>query len=126
MPKVVSKNLPWLSRPAPGYALFDAAQSSTTNVSAQRSAGLSANPDDSEYVGPQKLLARRGTEVFNVVGKQLRWADLSTLKSNWEDQGQSFGNSARQSIRQSPDDDNSHRVSLKCAHGISDTLANGW
>ena len=36
--------------------------------------------------GPKKLVASRGTEVFAVVGKQIRWADLASVKSAWDQQ----------------------------------------
>jgi nucleoporin NUP82 len=41
---------------------------------------------DQPYYGPYRLLARRGTEVFVVVGNQIRWTDLRMLKNDWEEQ----------------------------------------
>lgn len=34
--------------------------------------------------GPRRTIARRGTEVFIAVGKEIRWADLVYLKEAWE------------------------------------------
>ena len=34
--------------------------------------------------GPRRTIARRGTEVFVANGREIRWADLVTMKDNWE------------------------------------------
>lgn len=34
--------------------------------------------------GPRRTIARRGTEIFTAVGKEIRWADLVYLKEAWE------------------------------------------
>ncbi len=39
--------------------------------------------------GPRRPIARRGTEVFIAVGKEIRWADLVYLKTSWEDKQES-------------------------------------
>ncbi|KAI9711539.1 MAG: hypothetical protein M1820_002103 [Bogoriella megaspora] len=76
MPRVISYTPAWLSRPAPGFDLF--------NAPTKTQAPTTSSPN--EYRGPNKTLARRGREVFTVVGNELRWADLGHLKDEWEEQ----------------------------------------
>ncbi|KAL8692910.1 MAG: hypothetical protein Q9218_002168 [Villophora microphyllina] len=85
MPRVLSYTPPWLSRPSPGFDLF----ASTKNLSSPntpRSSRTQANgiKRGEEYLGPQRTIARRGTEVFVVVDNQIRWSDLSLLKDDFE------------------------------------------
>ncbi|EER24102.1 hypothetical protein CPC735_054720 [Coccidioides posadasii C735 delta SOWgp] len=74
MPRVVDYAPAWLSRPSPGATFFS---SSNSNKYAER--------DTESYFGPIKILARRGTEVFAVVDNQIRWANLSLLKDQWQE-----------------------------------------
>ena len=37
-------------------------------------------------VGPNRTIARRGTEIFVAAGKQIRWTDLVSLKDDFEGQ----------------------------------------
>ena len=78
MPKVLAYTPEWLSRNNPGFQVFSDAQ--------PRQAQAQANDSTHDYVGPNKTIARRGTEIFTVVGKQIRWTDLSILKENFEEQ----------------------------------------
>lgn len=66
MPKVLSRTPAWLSRPKPGFELFQPKQTDTKT--------------QQKYEGPRRTIAHRGSEVFVAVGKELRWADLSLLK----------------------------------------------
>lgn len=83
MPKIISYTPSWLSRPNPGFRVFD-------NPKAQRLAqdeeDIVGNGDTNhdEHVGPNRTIARRGAEVFVVVGTHIRWADLSLLKEGSE------------------------------------------
>lgn len=70
MPKVLARDLAWLSRPTPGFQLFQ----SDSQVKAQESPWT-------QYQGPLRKVAHKGTEVFVAVGNELRWADLQQLKS---------------------------------------------
>lgn len=88
MPKIISYTPPWLSRPALGSQAF-------TNFSehedspAKSSSGLGSPARQNThqpYDGPHRLLARRGNEIFVVVGNQIRWLDLHMLKNDWEEQ----------------------------------------
>ncbi|EXJ82689.1 hypothetical protein A1O3_06503 [Capronia epimyces CBS 606.96] len=107
MPKVVGYTPPWLSRPSPGARLFtDPAPQSPTSPS-KRSSYLST-PSSTQYQGPRRLVASRGTEVFTVVGNKIRWADLATVRDEWEENTQSGSNRfgpARTGAVQSTEDD---------------------
>ncbi|MCJ1354468.1 MAG: hypothetical protein MMC33_004457 [Icmadophila ericetorum] len=77
MPKILEYTPDWLSRPSPGFKLFSSSKQKQ-----------SLNPLDSkrkndDYDGPNRMIARRGTEVFVVVDDSIRWADLGTLKDSW-------------------------------------------
>ncbi|KAL3467242.1 hypothetical protein BJX64DRAFT_192606 [Aspergillus heterothallicus] len=76
MPKVISYTPPWLSRPSPGASLF----ASTTH----KDPTSLKNPKDYKYDGPTRTLAKRGNEVFTVVDNQIRWANLTRLKDEWQ------------------------------------------
>ena len=78
MPKIKSYAPAWVNEPAPGHKLF--AMSSDD-------AGLPAPvafARRSSRAGPRRTIARRGTEVFVAVGKQIRWGDLAYLKDKWD------------------------------------------
>lgn len=77
MPKIKSYVPSWLNEPAPGHKLFAPA----TDDARQPTAPLySPRPKP----GPRRTIARRGTEVFVAVGKQIRWGNLVHLKECWE------------------------------------------
>lgn len=71
MPRIKSYTAPWLAQ-GPGQRLFASAADTT-----------SAGPKRHDPAGPRRTIARRGTEVFVAIGKELRWADLAYLKENW-------------------------------------------
>ncbi|KAI9852256.1 MAG: hypothetical protein M1838_001298 [Thelocarpon superellum] len=77
MPKILSSTPAWLCRPSPGHELF-APPSSRGRPSALKAPAA----------GPRRTLARRGTEVFVAVGTQIRWADLASLKNDWEEKAE--------------------------------------
>lgn len=74
MAKVTAYTPAWLSRPAPGHKLF---QPSQEDLSA------SFLPKSKSRPGPRRTIARRGTEVFVAVGREIRWGDLVYLKDSW-------------------------------------------
>ncbi|KAL8947530.1 MAG: hypothetical protein Q9222_006205, partial [Ikaeria aurantiellina] len=85
MPKILNYTPPWLSRPSPGFDLFDSAEKPTPaarhpSVNSQSNGTYNGQ----ESPGPRKTIAHRGTEVFLVVDNKIRWADLSLLKDDWE------------------------------------------
>ncbi|KAI9670038.1 MAG: hypothetical protein M1817_004518 [Caeruleum heppii] len=90
MPKILSQTPAWLSRPSPGFNLFSSAAptpSSTPAVKLEHPPSSTKSPRDNVTVskGPCRILARRGTEIFVVVDNQIRWADLTTVKRDWEE-----------------------------------------
>ena len=89
MPKIKSYTPGWLSRPSPGFQVFNAAPSPSASTQSVRHGSLpyqngDANGDD--HAGPNRTIARRGTEAFVVVENQIRWTDLTLLKDGFEEQ----------------------------------------
>ncbi|TGO33310.1 hypothetical protein BHYA_0253g00070 [Botrytis hyacinthi] len=81
MPQVLGYTPTWLSKPNPGHEIFTA---KPTGI--QTAPGASYNPNEKKTnkLGPKRTIARRGTEIFIAVGKEIRWADLVYLKETWE------------------------------------------
>lgn len=79
MPRIKSFAPGWLNHPAPGHNLF----ALTPEDNAQPASVLFKKTKP----GPRRTIARRGTEIFVAVGKQIRWGDLALLKENWDSQG---------------------------------------
>jgi hypothetical protein len=77
MPKIKSFAPSWLNEPSPGHKLF-AQSSDDARLSMTLPYGKKPKP------GPRRTIARRDTEVFVAVGKQIRWGDLAYLKESWE------------------------------------------
>jgi nucleoporin NUP82 len=76
MPKIKSFAPSWLNEPSKGYKLFELP-------------GDDVRPPTGLYnkkakPGPRRTIARRGTEIFVAVGKQIRWGDLALLRNFWE------------------------------------------
>ncbi|PMD40443.1 hypothetical protein L207DRAFT_565900 [Hyaloscypha variabilis F] len=82
MPKVISYTPAWLSKPNPGHEIFT---TKTMGAPTASSNGSTASSKRAAKPGPRRTIARRGTEVFIAVGKEIRWADLVYLKEAWED-----------------------------------------
>jgi nucleoporin NUP82 len=83
MPRTLGRTPEWLTHPSPGHQLF--AESSKASNGHGRN-GQSA------YTGPLKKIAKgRGTEVFVASGNELRWADLQSLKDDFELDGEPQG-----------------------------------
>jgi nucleoporin NUP82 len=81
MPQILGYTPTWLSKPNPGHEIFTAGPTSSQTSSGN---GYSSNNRKSNNLGPRRTIARRGTEVFIAVGKEIRWADLVYLKETWE------------------------------------------
>jgi nucleoporin NUP82 len=84
MPRVLGRTPEWLIHPSPGHQLF--AESSNALKSDGRNG-------ESAYTGPLRKIAKgRGTEVFVASGNELRWADLQSLKDDFEsEEGETQG-----------------------------------
>ncbi|KAK1599022.1 nuclear pore complex protein An-Nup82 [Colletotrichum navitas] len=79
MPKVKSYSAPWLSH-GPGHQLFAPSSDAASKALSVPSPYMSKKK---KAPGPRRTIARRGTEVFVAVGKELRWGDLAYLKEKW-------------------------------------------
>ncbi|KAJ4153360.1 hypothetical protein LMH87_009850 [Akanthomyces muscarius] len=79
MPKVKCYSAAWLSKNAPGHQLFE------PTPEAVRSRALTSPYASKKKtaLGPRRTIARRGTEVFVAVGKEIRWGDLAYIKDRW-------------------------------------------
>jgi hypothetical protein len=85
MPKVKSYSAPWLAKGSPGSRLFE------SSPDALRSRAFSPGyPTKKKAVpGPRRTIAKRGSEIFVAVGKEIRWADLVYQKDSYASRQQS-------------------------------------
>ncbi len=127
MPKILSYTPAWIARPSPGSQIFSGPPSATSSASpSKRSSQLSYPIGDKaagNNQGRRSLIASRGTEIFTAVGNKIRWADLSTLKDDWEEQ--KGAGKLHKSIEQSdrPDAESApYRVRCTNALRIRETL----
>ncbi|KAI1433117.1 hypothetical protein GGR50DRAFT_538739 [Xylaria sp. CBS 124048] len=114
MPKIRAYTPAWLSSPSPGHDLF------TPNPTDFRNTSSYATTADST-TGPRRTLARRGTEVFIAVGKEIRWADLVYLKEKWQEKAARGGAGVRVKREDDDiDDDDLIKQSVEdgCAEGF--------
>lgn len=82
MPTVSSHTPAWLARPSTGFQLFQPGEKSRTTNALSNGAGKKV-----EHRGPRRTIAHRGTEIFFVVGNEIRWSDLVLLKDGGDEQG---------------------------------------
>lgn len=75
MINITSNSLPWLVKPSTGYDLFSKPPEKPTTYP------YLPSDDDSESVGPKRIIANRGTEIFVGKGNEVRCADLQDLKA---------------------------------------------
>lgn len=83
--KIAEYTPAWLMKPNPGHSLFSGAPAKASSSFTTQSNGSSSVTAKSAKPGPRRTIARRGTEVFIAVGKEIRWADLVYLKEAYED-----------------------------------------
>ncbi|KAH7144001.1 hypothetical protein EDB81DRAFT_514697 [Dactylonectria macrodidyma] len=79
MPKVKSYSAAWLSNNSPGHRLFEPSAESIGS----RSLEPAYVAKKRAIAGPRRTIARRGTEVFVAVGREIHWGDLAYLKDGW-------------------------------------------
>lgn len=84
MPRIIDYNPPWLSASSPSSQLFNTSNAASPSVQPTRKGSLQRE-NSNIYEGPLKTIAHRGTEVFLVAGKNIRWSDLSLLKTEFEE-----------------------------------------
>lgn len=78
MPKVISYTPDWLSGNSPAQGIFSPTESQRGSLQA-----LSEAAKRKSRSGPRRVIARRGTEIFVAVGKEIRWGDLVQLKEDF-------------------------------------------
>ncbi|KAL6359443.1 hypothetical protein LRP88_06864 [Fusarium phalaenopsidis] len=78
MPKVKSFSAAWLSSNTPGHRLFEPSEASRS-----RALEVGYSSRKKPIPGPRRTIARRGTEIFVAVGREIRWGDLAYLKDEW-------------------------------------------
>jgi nucleoporin NUP82 len=109
MPKVISYTPAWLSKPAPSYEIFTP---STTEAPIDQATLFNAHRESTKRKGkpgPTRTIARRGTEVFVAVGKEIKWGDLVFLKESWEaKQSRQRERSRREMHEEAKDDGEGH------------------
>lgn len=82
MPKIRAFTPSWLSTDSSdGRGLFSASSSRGASLAAT----AHASPKEQQTMpGPRRTVARRGTEVFVANGREIRWADLVSMKGAWD------------------------------------------
>ncbi|KAK1239128.1 hypothetical protein MKX08_006189 [Trichoderma sp. CBMAI-0020] len=113
MPKVKHYSAAWLSKNAPGNQLFEPSADSL------RSKALSSPSKKKQTPGPRRNIARRGTEVFVAVGKEIRWGDLVYLKEEWMEKQSRRRRSSSARVKQ--EDDTLQSIELEPSE-----MAAGW
>ncbi|TVY48446.1 Nucleoporin [Lachnellula occidentalis] len=83
MPQVISYTPAWLGKGTPGYDIFTGAPGKSAGTYTASSNGSSTTKKKNVKPGPRRTIARRGTEIFTAVGREIRWADLAYLKEAW-------------------------------------------
>ena len=78
MPGVLKYTPAWLSRPSPGFEVF-------ASKAPPKLSNTEAKQKNEKPFGPQRTIARRGTEVFVAVGNELRWTDMVLLKERYDE-----------------------------------------
>ncbi|KAF4591618.1 WD40 repeat-like-containing domain protein [Ophiocordyceps camponoti-floridani] len=86
MPKVKQYSAAWLSGNAPGRQLFEPSADSIRYRALSPSFASKKQQQQQQQQqsgGPRRTIARRGTEIFVAVGREIRWADLIYLRDDW-------------------------------------------
>lgn len=116
MPKITSYTPAWLSKPNPGHEIFTAKSTKTRNTHEPSFHGQIETSKKNAKPGPRRTIARRGTEVFIAVGKEIRWADLVYLKEVWEDKlYRDKGHNSKEDVEDQCDEDNAQGYRV-CIH----------
>jgi hypothetical protein len=101
MPKILTRDPAWLATGTPGFDLFQG-----------NSSTKSKRVVETQYEGPQRKIAHRGTEVFVAVGNELRWSEVGLLKDAADDNARKSGRGVQQEER--GENETGYRVS--CCH----------
>ncbi|KAG9746719.1 hypothetical protein KCU59_g4849, partial [Aureobasidium melanogenum] len=79
MVRVIGHTPSWLSAPSPGFNLFQ------RNADTKAPSALRNSSNKADSPGPARTIAHRGTEIFVLVGNEIRWSDLVSLKDADQD-----------------------------------------
>lgn len=71
MPNILARQPKWLDRNTPAYNFFQSAENQQTKQDGE---------EDVNRDAPSRKIAHRGSEIFAVVGNEVRWSHLSLLK----------------------------------------------
>ena len=118
MPRIIHYTPGWLCRPSPGFEVFNTSQSKSRQLGSGSTNQQPNGADGSDYFGPNRTIAKRGTEVFIASGRQIRWTDLVSIKSDFEDQSRTPSKKPKLTTEAKPKEDNegpedlSYRVKL--------------
>ncbi|KEQ67506.1 uncharacterized protein M437DRAFT_37475 [Aureobasidium melanogenum CBS 110374] len=82
MARVIGHTPSWLSAPSPGFNLFQ------RNADTKAPSALRNSSTKTDSAGPTRTIAHRGTEIFVLVGNDIRWSDLVSLKDAEQDNNQ--------------------------------------
>ena len=81
MPRVLNYTPAWLSRSGPGFGLFADVRDQAIP---QKNGSKNGHAKSDQRIGQRRTVAHRGSEVFVATGNLIRWADLATMKYEWE------------------------------------------
>ena len=95
MPKIIDYTPPWLSQPSRGFDVFTPTEPGGLRGTEVNGTYTYGNASPEPYLGPKRLLAQRGTEIFAAVGNKIRWSDLCMLKEDYEAERNSRANARR-------------------------------
>jgi nucleoporin NUP82 len=104
MPKIIGYTPAWLSE-RPGHDIFSGTQDTLRGGLPSTLKSVGEGKSNATKPGPKRTIARRGTEVFVAVGKEIRWADLVHLKEDWED-NQASRPKGKKSVRDEDTEEN--------------------
>ncbi|KAI9799951.1 MAG: hypothetical protein M1825_004322 [Sarcosagium campestre] len=130
MPKILSSSPGWLAPDSPAAKLFSASAPSRGKTDSpkwryprQSSNASRVEAGVSAEVGPRRVIAHRGTEIFVAERTLLKWADLVNLKTKAEERDlpRRRKGSAVQDDEASPDD--ASKVSYRILkHPVSEDI----
>lgn len=112
MPKIRSFTPSWLSTDSTdGRGLFSPSAASArktalaASTASPHTSSVHGSPNKKQAAnipGPRRTIARRGTEVFIANGREIRWADLVTMKDAWEATQDGFSKSTSNTAPSTP------------------------
>lgn len=84
MPQIINFTPEWLSKPNPGNNIFVGGSKESRFSYLTALNGSSASMKRITKPCARRCIVNRGTEIFVAVGKEIRWADLVSVKELWD------------------------------------------